>query len=85
MCVQLTVWKQYLDQINSSVAEYSGCSGKRCDCHGDVINDDLRVWRERGGVKWAEFEQVKAVGAGVHYQIINHELYREEKCMFSSR
>ena len=77
----------WLDLINSSLAEYHGCLGRRCDCHGDVIESDLGVWRERGGVKREEFEEVKMSSTmrGVHYQIIDHVLYREEDCMFNTR
>lgn len=76
-------WQEYLDLIASSVAQYDGCSGERCDCHGETIDKDLGVWRERGGIERAEFEQAKT--RGVHYQIVNHTLYREEQCMFPSR
>ena len=52
-----------------------------------MIDSDLRVWRERGGVEWEEFEAVKTSPTvrGVHYQIIDHVLYRDEECMFSAR
>ena len=76
---------RWLDQIHSSLTDYQGCTGEHCDCHGDVINNDLEVWRERGGVMWEEFEAVKTSMRGVHYQIIDHILYREEACMFNSR
>ena len=79
-----TRWQGYLNSIATSLQAYEGCWGSRCDCHGEVINSDLRVWRERGGIEWAEFETAKKVG-GVHYQIIDHKLYREEKCMFNAR
>ena len=52
-----------------------------------MIDSDLRVWRERGGVEREEFEAVKMSSTmrGVHYQIIDHTLYRQEDCMFSAR
>ena len=80
-------WKIYLEHISSSLRDYQGCIGSRCGCHGDVINADLAVWRARGGIQQAEFEVLKASTTvkGVHYQIINHVLYREEQCMFSAR
>ena len=84
-CCADSRWQGYLDLIASSVAEYGGCVGERCDCLGDQIAQDLMVWRERGGIDIAEFEQAKARRGGVHYQIVNHTLYREEECMFPSR
>ena len=53
-------------------------------CHtpfDSVILNDLSVWR--GGISREEFEQAKPLG--VHYQIIDHKLYREPDCMFNSR
>ena len=48
-----------------------------------VMEDDLAVWKKRGSITWAEFVAAKSLG--VHYQIINHTLYRETKCMFGPR
>ena len=84
-CCADSRWQGYLDLIASSVAEYGGCVGECCDCLGNQIAQDLKVWRERGGIDTAEFEQAKARRGGVHYQIVNHTLYREEECMFPSR
>ena len=81
-------WQGYLHHISSSLANYQGCGGSRCGCHGDVIDSDLAVWRERGGIQWAEFEaalKMSATSRGVHYQIIDHALYRQKECMFSTR
>ena len=48
-----------------------------------MIDDDLRIWKERGGISKSDFDMTD--GRGVHYQIINHKLYREDECMFSFR
>ena len=89
VCVCLsteTRWQGYLDQISSSVTVYEGCTGDPCQCHGEVIDADLAVWQSRGGIKREDFLAAKTAPIqGVHYQIINHKLYREEKCMFNSR
>lgn len=51
-----------------------------------MIDADLAVWRERGGITREEFLEAKrAPIRGVHYQIINHTLYREEQCLFNAR
>ena len=35
---------------------------------------------------WEEFQAVKeSQHKVVHYQVINHELYRQEECMFGPR
>ncbi len=48
-----------------------------------VIQDDLSVWRERGGITKQVFDDSTTLG--VHYQIIDHKLYRQRECMFESR
>lgn len=48
-----------------------------------VIDSDLAVWEKKGSIPEEEFKAVKK--RGVHYQIINHKLYREEACMFPFR
>ena len=46
-----------------------------------VLEDDLAVWKN--GITKEKFDSAKS--KGTHYQIINHKLYREEKCMFPAR
>ncbi|XP_020606070.1 protein O-glucosyltransferase 1-like [Orbicella faveolata] len=76
-------WKKYLHKIDKATANYQDCSNKKCACYSDVIDDDLRIWKERGGIKKSDFDNTD--GRGVHYQIINHKLYRENNCMFPFR
>ena len=67
----------------------SSCSGasRSCDCpHTATITADLAVWRERGGISREDFVAAREGRLrGVHYQIINHVLYREHNCMFGPR
>ncbi|KXJ25426.1 protein O-glucosyltransferase 1 [Exaiptasia diaphana] len=76
-------WKGYLDNINSAVAKFHDCSNKKCGCYSNVIDQDLQLWRDRGGITKHDF--TAASGKGTHYQIINHKLYRQEDCMFLFR
>ena len=83
-------WERYLDLINSSLADYlhsSECKGEKGrGCYASVLESDLGVWRERGGVDWEDFQAAKHQGQrAVHYQIIDHKLYRQEDCMFGPR
>lgn len=75
-------WSKYLKLIDKSVGSYTPCQGN-CTCHSAVIDDDLKIWRERGGIKREDFERAKP--RGTHYQIVAHKLYREDKCMFPAR
>jgi len=79
----LESWKKYLHKIDKATANYQDCSNKKCGCYSDVIDDDLRIWKERGGIKKSDFDNTN--GRGVHYQIINHKLYRENNCLFPFR
>ncbi|XP_029205665.1 protein O-glucosyltransferase 1-like isoform X2 [Acropora millepora] len=76
-------WKSYLDKIDQAVAQYEDCLNKKCACYSDVIDDDLRIWKDRGGISKSEFDDT--AGHGVHYQVIDHKLYRESDCMFPFR
>ena len=51
-----------------------------------VMNADLAVWREQGGITRENFLSAKdSRYRGVHYVIIDHVLYREPECMFQPR
>ena len=82
-------WQRYLNLVNSSVTDYSVIRVEEsggCGCYAPVLEDDLGVWRERGGVRWEDFQAAKQQGQrAVHYQIIDHKLYRQEDCMFEPR
>lgn len=87
-------WQHYLDLIGSSLAkaargqeEAANLRDDGCSCYDSVIDKDLHVWRERGGVRWEEFQSVKdsAQIRATHYQVIDHQLYRQEDCMFGPR
>ncbi|XP_071487426.1 protein O-glucosyltransferase 1-like [Diadema antillarum] len=76
-------WKPYLDLIKEATANYEDCSTEDCLCHEGVLKNDLSVWEDRGGITKELVE--KAEARGTLYQIINHRLYRAEKCMFPAR
>lgn len=80
---KLESWKTYLRKIDKATSQYKDCTNKKCACYSDVIDDDLRVWKDNGGIAKSHFDE--AAGRGVHYQIINHKLYREKDCMFPFR
>nr|XP_002126603.1 protein O-glucosyltransferase 1 [Ciona intestinalis] len=75
-------WQVYLDAISEAAANYTSCGGN-CTCHSDVITSDLKLWRERGGITNEDMK--RGLERSVHYQIIDHKLYRQDKCMFPSR
>lgn len=82
------LWNEYLLNINSSLSEYQGCDSyhSNCSCHSQVIDSDLDVWVRRGGIQRDEFDNARdKMYGGVHYQIINHKLYRSKDCVFQSR
>ncbi|ESP00309.1 hypothetical protein LOTGIDRAFT_225910 [Lottia gigantea] len=78
-------WDKYLSLIEEAVSKHKECDSQDCSCYDQVIKDDFRVWEKKGEITKKEFETAKERGLGTHYQIINHKLYREEKCMFGAR
>jgi hypothetical protein len=80
-------WGEYLEVINTSLIDHTPCMEQAggCNCLTLGIDDDLEVWRARGGVKWEEFLAPRDRGQAIHYQIINSTLLRQEKCLFPAR
>ncbi|XP_067684797.1 protein O-glucosyltransferase 1-like [Haliotis asinina] len=74
-------WKKYLDKIDEAVRNYEECQQDDCSCHSSVIEEDLLPWKD--GITRQQFEE--SMERGVHYQIVNHKLYREDACMFPFR
>lgn len=54
-------------------------------CYKNVIEEDLKLWRDKGGITKLDFDKAKKETRGTHYQIINHKLFRENDCMFEAR
>lgn len=78
-------WKEYLKKINESISSYKDCSNVNCGCYSSVIDNDLKMWTDKGGIEKSDFDKAKTETRGTHYQIINHKLYRQNDCMFESR
>lgn len=79
-------WSHYLEMIDHAVSAYKDlddCSGEPCSCYNRVLEKDLSVWREEKGI--SEERLKSAIPFGVHYQIIDHKLYRQDDCMFPFR
>ena len=47
-----------------------------------VIDDDLKIWNS--GISREAFER-RLADIGTHYQVIDHELYRQTECRFPRR
>lgn len=78
-------WKEYLVKINESISTYKECSNANCGCYSNIIDHDLKIWTDKGGIEKSDFNKAKTRTRGTHYQIIGHKLYREKDCMFESR
>eukprot|EP00117_Sycon_ciliatum_P021999 scpid85297/ scgid19107/ Protein O-glucosyltransferase 1; CAP10-like 46 kDa protein; KTEL motif-containing protein 1 len=78
-------WDKYLHRIAIANASYTGCgsSDEASSCYADVIADDLSAWRSRGIGK-ADIERAGATLA-TRYQVLNHKLYRNPRCVFPAR
>ncbi|CAN7999062.1 unnamed protein product [Ixodes hexagonus] len=79
-----TRWSHYLRNINESLQNYVPCQDddKSCSCHSSVIDNDLQLWSD-SGITQDLIRRSKS--RGIHYQVIDHNLYRGEECMFPFR
>ena len=68
-------------RISRAVNQYVGCGNNSCDCFTSIIDDDLEMWSD--GISRSSFELAKQ--RGVHYQVIDHKLYRQQNCLFTAR
>uniref|UniRef100_A0AAG5CQ80 Glycosyl transferase CAP10 domain-containing protein n=1 Tax=Anopheles atroparvus TaxID=41427 RepID=A0AAG5CQ80_ANOAO len=72
----------YFKKIESSLADYVPCNNTNCNCHINVLKDDLRPFKSQGITQ----DMIKrAKQYGTHYQVIGHKLYRQRECMFPAR
>lgn len=68
-----------LHPIDENITDAISCSAP----FDKVIMDDLLPWKQKGGITYESFNEAKPWG--VHYQILDHKLYRQEKCLFEQR
>ena len=68
-------------RISREVNQYVGCGNNSCECFTPIINEDLEMWSD--GISRSSFELAKQ--RGVHYQVIDHKLYRQKDCLFTAR
>ena len=68
-------------RISRAVSQYVGCGNSSCECFTPIIDDDLEMWSD--GISRSSFELAKQ--RGVHYQVIDHKLYRQQDCLFTAR
>lgn len=76
-------WEKYYDLIDEAMANHKECSS--ADCYTLQRRKDFKEWVNNGGITKEQFLNAKARRLGTHYQIIDHKLYREEKCIFEAR
>jgi len=76
-------WSTYKLLIEDAVKNYKPCHVE--DCYLLQRRSDFRYWVNNGGIKETDFLHARDYKLGTHYQIINHTLYREEKCTFPAR
>lgn len=74
-------WNNYFKKIEKA-EQLHNSTDLNCD-HFDVIENDLQVWKDKTKITKKDIDQ--ALQKAVHYQIINHRLYRQDECMFPSR
>ena len=78
----LVKWKKFFDKIEEATKNYEPCK-ENCTCYDSVLKEDFRVWKNRGEI--TKDDMKSAMKRGVHYQIFNHKLFRQDECMFPAR
>jgi protein glucosyltransferase len=68
-------------RIEHVLDSFTLCTG---DCFSKTLQADLAPYLH-GGIKRDAFVEACAQHNVIRYQIFNHRLYRQEKCMFSAR
>ena len=76
-------WQKYLDLIEEANKAYIECSTD--DCYKFQRRSDFKEWVESGGITEESFLEAKKRNIGVHYQVIDGKLYRQDHCVFESR
>ncbi|XP_015795951.1 protein O-glucosyltransferase 1 [Tetranychus urticae] len=76
-------WSDYLVWIKTAENNPNKCETQSSlGCFKSQIDNDLVYWMDKG-ITLQDIETSKPYG--VHYQIINHQLYRQYDCMFPTR
>uniref|UniRef100_A0A8C5QUJ4 Protein O-glucosyltransferase 1 n=1 Tax=Leptobrachium leishanense TaxID=445787 RepID=A0A8C5QUJ4_9ANUR len=76
-------WTRYLDKIEKAVSGHRPCESQNETCYYRVLQQDLAPFIT--GISQDLMDNVLSRKLGTHYQIIKHQLYREEDCMFPAR
>jgi len=76
------VWKKYMASIEDAENIFSTYRNKT-ESFYDTIKHDLQIWNSIG--KITKNDMNKALKYSIHYQVIDHKLYRQHSCMFPSR
>ena len=78
----LDVWKKYMTSIEDAENIFS-TNRNKTESFYDTIKHDLQIWNSIG--KITKNDMNKALKYSIHYQVIDHKLYRQHSCMFPSR
>ena len=71
-----TPWRQYILNAQNSSDCYD-------HCYKTQIISDFKYWSQQDGIHYSHFE--RALKFGIHYQILDGKVYRQNDCLFSFR
>ncbi|RWS28614.1 protein O-glucosyltransferase 1-like isoform X1 [Leptotrombidium deliense] len=73
-------FEKFFSAIENANKKFKKCLGDSCDCFANQIEADLKLFPS---ISSKDIEESKELG--VHYQVINHKLYRQQSCAFPLR
>lgn len=88
-------WPNYVEQVQKAfhlyqndLSQTESNSSSTCGIYLPLVTENLDYFENLFGTKFITkdvIDRMVSAKSGVHYQIVDHRLYRDKQCMFPSR
>ncbi len=78
--------RQFISTADNDKATSSALANATCAPFLPLVESDLKYYEDLHGAQFIDenvIEQMKKLDRTVHYQIVNHRLYRDKTCMYA--